>query len=317
MPKTSNKLIVILGPTASGKTELALRLAKEFNGEIVSADSRQIYREMDIGTAKLPRTKSEKRKAKNNNKKFKTLYYGEVEGIPHYLIDIVDPDKTLTVAQYKKIAIRCIKDIQKRDKTPFLVGGTGLYIQAVVDNLKIPEVPPNKALRAKLEKKSLQELLNVLKSLDPEALETVEKKNKRRIIRAIEVNLAGIKFSQKTKGKPLFDVLQIGISLEKEKLYKKIDQRVDQMIEQGLPHEVENLAEKYSWDLPSMSGIGYQEFKDYFKGKITLDKVIQQIKTHTHQYARRQMSWFKRDKRIHWIKNYSEAKKLIKSFLTT
>jgi tRNA dimethylallyltransferase len=303
-----NKLIVILGPTASGKSSLAIKLAKKFNGEIISADSRQIYRGMDIGTAKI--------KCQMSNVKCQVSGV-RCQHIPHHLIDIINPDQEFTVAEYKKRAIRIIKDIQRRGKIPFLVGGTGLYIKAIVDNLKIPKVAPNKALRNKLNKKSSQELIKELKKLDPEAAASLDPANKRRLIRALEVCLATKKpFSkQQIKGKPLFDVLQIGLSLPREKLYKKINQRVDQMIKAGLIDEVKSLGKKYSWDLPSMSGIGYRQIGLYLQGKIDLSTAIELIKRDSRRYARRQMTWFKQDKRIHWLKKKQEIEKLIKEFI--
>jgi tRNA dimethylallyltransferase len=292
-------LIVILGPTASGKSNLAIKLAKKFNGEIVSADSRQIYQEMDIGTAKITKE--------------------EMAGIPHYLIDIIKPNQEFTLAQFKKKAVKIIKDIQKRGKLPFLVGGTGLYIQAVVDNLQIPEVKPNKELRANLEKQTNQELYDQLKKLDPKALEVIDINNKRRMIRALEVCLTTKKpFSQqKQKGAPLFNILQIGLKPDKETLKKRIYQRTEKMLKAGLIEEVKKLVKKYSPNLPSMSGIGYQEIIQYLQGKITLEQAKELIKVHTRQYAHRQIIWFKRDQRIYWIKNYSEAKKLVKKLAPT
>lgn len=297
------KLIVILGPTASGKSEWAIKLAKKFNGEIISADSRQIYRGMDIGTAK-PFDRG---------------------GVPHHLIDNVNPEEEFTVAQYKKMAIEKIKEIQSQGKIPFLVGGTGLYIQAVVDNLEIPKVVPSQALRRKLEEKSTEELFEDLKRLDPKTAQIIDRKNKRRLIRALEVKiLSGISFvSAKKIGEPLFDTLQIGIKISREKLYKNIDKRVEEQIEQGLESEVSNIYEELSkkmpeekiWQLPSMSGICYQEFKEYLEGKIDLPEVIKLIQLHCRQYARRQLTWFKRDKRIHWVKNLEETEKLISEFL--
>jgi tRNA dimethylallyltransferase len=296
MPRFKPKkpsLIVILGPTASGKSELAIKLAKRFNGQIVSADSRQIYKEMNIGTNKL----TEKQMA----------------GIKHYLIDVVNPNQEFTLAQYKKIAIKTIKDIHKQGKLPFLVGGTGLYIWAVVDNLQIPKAKPNPELRFKIEteiqKKGLKKVYQKLLQLDPEAKYFVEPNNPRRIIRALEVCLStGQPFSrQRKKGRPLFDTLQIGLKLPKETLNKKIDQRVEKMIQTGLVDEVKNLAKEYSWHLPAMSSIGYQEIGQYLRGEITLEQAKELIKQHTRQYARRQMSWFRRDKRIKWIKNYQQA----------
>lgn len=296
-------LIVILGLTASGKSNWAIRLAKKFNGEIISADSRQIYRGMDIGTAKIFETK----------------------GIPHYLIDIVNPEEEFTVAQYKKMALEAIKDIQNRGKIPFLVGGTGLYVKAVVDNLEIPKIAPSQTLRKKLEIKTAEELFEDLKRLDPKTAEIIDSKNKRRLIRALEVKIiSGISFvSAKKIGESLFNTLQIGIKISREKLYKNIDQRIEGQIEQGLESEVKNLFEELCqkmpeekvWQLSSISGICYQEFKKYFEDKIDLAKVVQLIKLHNRQYARRQMTWFKRDKRIHWLEKLEEAEKLIEEFL--
>ena len=283
-----NKLVVILGPTASGKSDLAIKLAEKFNGEIISADSRQVYQEMDIGTAKI---------------EIKKVM------IPHYLIDIIKPNQEFTLAQYKKLAVKIIKDIQKRGKLPFLVGGTGLYIQSVIDNLQIPKVKPDKKLRNKLEKLTNQELCQQLKKLDPLSDATIDHRNKRRLIRALEVCLITKKpFSkQRKKDKPLFDVCQIGIKSNKKTLEKRINQRVGKMFEAGLIEEVKKLAQKYSPDLPSMSGIGYQEIIPYLQGEITLEQAKELIKQHSRQYARRQMSWFRRDKRIIWVNNYQKA----------
>ena len=295
-------LIVILGPTASGKSALAIKLAGRFNGEIISADSRQIYKEMDIGTAK-------------------SLGSDPREGQTLNLIDIVRPDQEFTLAQYKKLAIKTINDIHKRGKLPFLVGGTGLYIWAVVDNLKIPKVKPQPELREKIEKeikqKGLKKVYQKLLKLDPGAKHFIEPDNPRRIIRALEVCLITKKpFSkQRKKGRALFNVLQIGLKPAKNIFDKKIDRRVDKMIHAGLIDEVKNLAKKYSFNLPSMSGIGYQEIGRYLRNEIDLEKAKELIRLHTRQYAKRQISWFKRDKRIHWIKNYQEEEKRIKEFL--
>ncbi len=295
--KKHNKLIVILGPTGSGKTSLAVKLAKQFNGEIISADSRQIYQEMNIGTAKATKK--------------------EMAGVPHYLIDIIKPNQEFTLAQFKKQAVKIIQDVQKRNKLPFLVGGTGLYIQAIVDNLQIPEVKPDKKLRAQLEKKTNQDLYNQLKKLDPRALKTIELNNKRRLIRALEVCLTTKKpFSQqKQKGAQLFDILQIGLKPDKEILENKINQRVEQMIKAGLVNEVKRLIKKYGLKPYSMSGIGYQEITSYLQDKTTLEQAKELIKIHTRQYARRQLTWFRKDQRINWVDNYKEAEKLITRFL--
>jgi tRNA dimethylallyltransferase len=346
----TNKLIVILGPTASGKSELALKLAlrlrsgqarKKFGikgAEIVSADSRQIYREMNIGTAKIPRDKKSIRfsglaeKARNN--KLRPVL---IKKIPHYLIDIINPNNNFSVAEYKKLAIRIIRDIQTRGKIPILAGGTGLYISAIVDNIEIPKVKPNPALRKKLEKIPLNALLKRLKKLDPYTFKIIDKNNKRRIIRALEVTIStGKPFSaQREKGAPLFDILEIGIDIPRKKLYKKIDQRVEKMInpehgervngersrtiKDNLIKETKRLLKKYSWNLPAMSGIGYKEIEMYLRGEITLERAKELIKFATHAYARRQITWFKKDKRIKWIKTnkngFDRVIKYCKSFL--
>ena len=290
-------LIVVLGPTASGKTKIAIKLAKDFNGEIISADSRQIYREMNVGTDKISPL--------------------ETQGIPHYLIDIVNPDEEFTLAQYKELAIKTIREIQERKKLPFLVGGTGLYIQAITDNLEIPTVPPDAKLRSNLERIDQKKLVEMLKKLDPVGAKKIDLNNPRRIIRALEVCLkTGQPFSSQTrKGKRLFKIIEIGLNPPREKLYQKIDQRVDWMIENGLINEVKSLLKKYPPNLPAFSGIGYQEIIQYLQGKITLEESIQQIKFHTHQYARRQITWFKKDQKIKWVKNLIEAREIIKDFL--
>lgn len=321
---SSNPLIVILGPTASGKSELALKLAKKFNGEIVSADSRQIYQEMNIATAKpyakyqISNTKNQKYKPKNQ--KSRILYPKSgilISGIAHHLLDIIKPDKNFSVAGYKKLAIKIIRDIHSRSKIPILVGGTGLYISSVVDNIEIPRVMPNLKLRGKLEKTSSALLLKQLKKLDPQTFKTIDKKNIRRIIRALEVTIStGKPFStQKIKGAPLFDVLEIDIDIPREKLYKKIDQRVEKMFKAGLIKETKRLAKKYSWRLPSMSGIGYKETGMYLRGEISLERAKELIKFATHSYARRQMTWFRRNKNINWVKTPNQTQKLIKKFL--
>ena len=302
----SRALIVILGPTASGKSDLAVKLAKKFNGEIVSADSRQVYKGMDIGTAK-PKGNW---KLEIGNWKF------IVKGIPHYLLDVINPDQEFNAAIYKKLAIKKIKDIQKRNKIPFLVGGTGLYIQAVVDNIEFPKALPQKRLRKKLEKKSAKELFKIYQKLDPKGAKFIEKENKRRLIRAIEVCKATGKsfWQQRKKGKPLFEVLQIGLKLPKEELKNRITKRVEKMIKMGLEKEAKNLVKKYGW-ISSLQTIGYQEWKNLWEGKIDKKEVEKSIIQHTIQFARRQMTWFKRDQRIHWIKNYHQTEKLVKKFL--
>jgi tRNA dimethylallyltransferase len=344
---TLKPLIVILGPTSSGKTEMGLKLAKKFNGEIVNADSRQIYKEMVIGTGSPIDCHSESdcwlhspeglwsRNAKYNKniiqlQKGFTLTHpqplsrGElpqwsqqINNIPHHLFHIKNPNQKFSLSQYKKLAIKTIKNIQKRGKIPILVGGTGLYISAIVDNLKIPKAVPNKKIRKRLEKHTEKYLFKKLEKVDLKSAKIIGENNKRKLIRALEVyEITGKPFSmQQIKGKPLFNVLQIGIKVDREKLYKKIDFRVDEMIKNGLINETKKLSKKYSFNLPAMSGIGYYEIGSYLKNEISLNDAIQKMKYRTHQYARRQMTWFKRDERIRWVESYKEGGKLVSEFL--
>ena len=294
--KNLPKLIVILGPTASGKTELAVELASKLNGEIVSADSRQIYKKMNIGTGK-PTKK-------------------EMKGIPHHLLDIVSPNQEFNVAVYREKAAKKIKEIQKKGKLPFLVGGTGLYIKSITENIDFPKVPPNEKLRKILEKKTKEQLINTYKKLDPQGVKFIEKENKRRLIRAIEVCKATSKpfWKQRKRKEPIFDVLKIGLKPEKKELEKRINKRVERMLKQGLEKETKNLSEKYGW-IPLMETIGYQEWKDYFGGEIRKEEVKKLIKLHTIQFAKRQLTWFKKEKGIHWLKDKKEAERLIRKFI--
>jgi len=303
-----HKLVVLLGPTASGKTDWGLRLAKKFNGEIISADSRQIYTKMSIGTAKP----DGEWKREGAHKVFYT------DGIPHHLVDFVDPGKQFTLADFRDLAVKYIKRAIRRKHVPILLGGTGLYIQAVTDNLDIPRVPPNKKLRLGLEEKNLHSLVSLLKKLDPKALSLVDLRNKRRIIRALEVTImSGEHFSsQRQKGESLFDTLKIGIKMPREELYRRIDMRTDEMIEKGLVSEVQALSrQKYGWQLPSMSGIGYRQFKPYIEGKTALAEAIAALKRDTRRYAKKQMTWFRRDAKIRWCTEYEEAERLVDEFL--
>lgn len=308
-----SKIIVIVGPTASGKTELGIKLAKKFDGEIINADSRQIYRGMDIGTGK-PRIRNKELGIRNKGV--------VVDGIKHHLMDIVDPDEEFTVALWKERAIKIIKDILKRKKLPIVVGGTGLYVRALIENLDIPKVPPDFALRAKLElgirNNGLKSLYAELLKLDPDAEGVVDPHNPRRVIRALEVCfITGKPFTAlKSKGKPLYNVLELGIASTKEELYKRIDKRVEEMFRSGLIEETKNLLKKYSETSPSMSGIGYKEVGEYLNGKIDLKTAIERTKFRTHAYAKRQLTWFKRDKHINWLKEYKTALKLVKEFLS-
>jgi tRNA dimethylallyltransferase len=293
---SSAKLIVILGPTASGKSDLAVKIAKKFNAEIISADSRQIYKGMDIGTGKITKK--------------------EMRGIPHYLLDVASPKKRFSVIEYRKLAIKAINKIFRKRKIPILCGGTGFYIQAVVDGIIIPEVRPDWKLRKKLEKKSVEELYQILKKLDPQRAETIDNKNKRRLIRALEIIIKTKKAVPQLKKNPLpYPILIIGIKKSKQELKKIIKKRVEKMFKIGLEKEVKNLVKKHGW-IPPFQTIGYQEWKDFFERKINKEEVKQLITQRTAQFAKRQITWFKKyAPKTCWIKNYQESEKLITEFL--
>lgn len=308
------KIIAIVGPTASGKTKLSIELAKKFNGEIVSADSRQIYRGMDIGTAKPSYDIV--------SRKYYDLRCRNISHrISHYLISIKNPNERYTVAEYKKDALKAIHKILQRSKLPILVGGTGLYVDTIAENLEIPEVKPNKALRAKLDTRikqyGLRKIYEELIKLDPEATQFIDPNNPRRVIRALEVALITKKpFSkQRRKGELLFDVLKIGIDIPQEKLKQRIDKRVQKMIKDGLIEEVKRLVKKYGVSQPAFDAIGYREIIDYLGKKTSLKEAVEKIKVNTSRYAKRQMTWFKRDKNIRWVKSQKEAEKIIMNFL--
>jgi len=290
------KLIVILGPTASGKTDLAIKLARKFNGEIISADSRQVYRGMDIGTAKIKKK--------------------EMKGVPHYLLDVASPKRRFTVAQYRKLALEAINKILRKGKNPFLVGGTGFYIQAVVDGIIIPEVPPDWKLRKKLEKKSVKELYQILKKLDPQRAKTIENENPRRLIRAIEIvkKIGRVPILRK---KPLpYPVLMIGVKKTKKELEKKIRKRFFEWLKRGLIKEVKNLRKMgLSFKRIEDFGIHYRVVAKYLQKRLNYKEMIENSIKEIKNYAKRQMTWFKKDERIHWIKNYKEAEKLVKNYL--
>ncbi len=333
------KLIVILGPTASGKSELAIKLAKKlapyqtedsgagFNGEIISADSRQVYKGMDIGTGKVtPDTNPalyvasnyfsmpRERDSTGQAKKKDIFTY---KGIPHYCIDVASPKRRFTVVQYRKLALKAINKIHKKGKIPILCGGTGFYIQAVVDGIVIPEVPPDWKLRKKLEKKLVEELYKILKKLDPKRAKTIEKKNKRRLIRALEIVIKTKKPVPGLKKNPLpYPVLMLGIKKEKKELKKLIKKRFLKWLKIGLIAEVKKLRKSgLSWKKIEDFGIHYRVIAQYLQKKLNYQEMIENSIIELQNYAKRQMTWFKRDRRINWIKNYKEAEKLVKRFL--
>lgn len=294
-------LIVILGPTASGKTSLAIDLARKFRGEIICADSRSVYKKLDLGTAK-PSEEEQKL-------------------VPHHLLDIVKPEEHFSVAEFKKLAEEKIADIWSRGKIPFLVGGSGLYIDSVIYGYDIPEVAPDQKLRDKLEKLSTEELFKNILEKDPEFSKKVDKNNKRRLIRALEVmEKTGQKFSKlRKKNPPKYNLLILGIDLPREELYQKIDARVDSRVKAGMIEEVRDLIEKDKIDMTWLDDLGleYRYLTRYILGRMTKEDAIQELKFAIHNFVRRQMTWFRKNKKIQWIKSKEQAEKQIKSFLAS
>jgi tRNA dimethylallyltransferase len=277
-------LVVILGPTAVGKTALSLHLAESLDGEIVSADSRQVYRGLDIGTDKAtPQARAR---------------------VAHHLIDVVDPGETLTLAQYQRLAYAAIDHITARERLPILVGGSGQYVRAVVEGWGVPEVAPHYQLRQALEALSSDELARWLAALDPTAAGRIDRRNRRRVIRALEVTLVtGRPISVlQVKSPPPYRILQVGLTLPRPVLYRRIDARVERMMEVGLLDEARRLAERYSWNVPAMSGLGYAQIGAFLRGEMTRDEAVAAIKRETRRFVRQQTNWFKPDDpTIHWF----------------
>ena len=297
-------MLALVGPTATGKTALALALAERLRGgqdgihvsdgreidgcAVVSADSRQIYRLMDIATAKpTPEERAQ---------------------LPHHLIDVVWPDESYTLAQYQADAMAALAGIQERGQQPLLVGGTGLYVRAVVDGLLIPQVAPSPELRAELEAEAQSQgptvLHQRLATLDPAAAARIEPANVRRVVRALEVCIiSGRPFSEQQGTRPTaYRTLLLGLNMERQALYARADARIDAMLAAGLVAETEELvARGYGWELPSMSSLGYREIGAYLRGETSLAEAVERFKLNTHGYIRRQLTWFRSDERIIWL----------------
>lgn len=302
MPK--QKVIVICGPTASGKTALSIELAKKMNGEIVSCDSMQIYKEMNIGTAKP--TEKEKK------------------GIKHYMIDIVSPNERFSVADYKKEAKIAIREILNKSKVPIVVGGTGLYLDSLIYEIEYPNIEFDEQYRKQLDiianKEGLEKLYKVAKEIDPIAVEKISQNDKKRIIRILEIYKATGK--NKTdqeiasrKKEIEFDYKVYALSWEREKLYKRINKRVDIMLEEGLVKEVEKIYKKYNEFPTAMQGLGYKEVVQYLKGENTYEQMVEKIKMETRRYAKRQLTWFRKNKQTIWIDGENEIQNNIKIIL--
>lgn len=305
------KLAVIVGPTASGKTDLAIALAKRFNGEVVSADARQVYQELDIATAK-PAGQWMKQGGR-------PVYLAE--GVPHHLIDIIAPDRPFTLADYQRQAFAAIDDIIGRGKFPFLVGGTGQYVSAVIDNWQIPRVAPQSELRRKLAGQTLPALQQQLRAIDPVSAEIIDLKNRRRVIRALEVALtSGASFvAQRKKQPPRYAALLLGINWPRQELRQRIRKRIQQQLEAGLLAETKKFLARYPASLPALSSLGYPEVASYLRGECTLPEAVRRLELATCQYAKRQITWFKRNPRICWMAGVDsvQAGSLIEDFYSS
>jgi tRNA dimethylallyltransferase len=278
---TTPTILVILGPTSSGKSDLAVTLAKKLNGEVVSADSRQIYKGLDIGTGKITKK--------------------EMKGVPHHLLDIASPLKNFSVNTFQKMTYEVIDDILKRGKLPILCGGTGFYIQAIVDGLVLPEVGINKNLREKLDPLPTDKIYQILHKFDPKRALTIDKNNRPRLIRALEI-ISALGVVPKIKTKPRYNSIQIGIKVDESILKERIHTRLEKRLKKGMLKEAEDLHKQgLSWKRMESLGLEYRYMSYYLRKKISKEEMIRQIELVSLQYAKRQMTWFKRDQRIHWL----------------
>jgi tRNA dimethylallyltransferase len=299
-------LIVIVGPTGVGKSSLAVRLCEESAGEVISADSRQIYKGMDIGTAKP--TAEERRR------------------VPHHLVDLIEPDESFTLVQYQEKAYEAIDEVLSRGRVPFLVGGTGLYVKAVVEGFSVPRAKPNMARRRALlqeaRERGAEALYARLREVDPVAAARIDLQNVRRVVRALEVYEAtGQPISRlQRKEPPPYQIFKMGLTMERRALYRRIDERVDRMMEVGLLEELKRLVEKgYSYDLSAMSGLGYKQLGLYLRDEIDLAEAVRMMKSETHRFVRQQYKWFRLDdETINWIEvdedPYPEARAMVGRF---
>ena len=297
-------VIVICGPTASGKTALSIELAKEINGEIISADSMQIYKDMNIGSAKVTQE--------------------EMQGIKHYLIDCVSPDKRYSVANYKQDAKRAIEEIWKKKKTPIVVGGTGLYIDSLIYEIEYTDIKIDEGYRKQLEKIKEKQGIEVLYKkaleIDPEAMKKISSNDYKRIARVLEIyHATGKTKTQQEKESRLNDIPYnykvFAIDYNREKLYERINKRVENMIEKGLIDEVKTLLEKYKEFPTSMQGLGYKEVKQYLDGELTKEEMIEKIKQESRRYAKRQFTWFRKNKQTIWLDGQNDISKNINIIL--
>lgn len=276
------KVIVILGPTATGKSDMAVKVAKKFNGEIISADSRQVFRGMDLGSGKITKK--------------------EMMGVRHHLLDILSPNTIFSMAKYKSLAEKAIEDILDRNKTPIICGGTGYYIQSVVENFIIPDVKQDPKLRKELDKLSTQKLFVMLKKLDKNRAETIDKNNRVRLVRAIEIAKTLKSVPPLTRGENKYNFIQIGLRLDKTALKEKIHVRLIKRIKKGMIKEIENLhKDGVSWKRLESFGLEYRNVAEFLQGKVSRDEMINNLENKIVQFAKRQVTWFKRHKNIKWF----------------
>lgn len=290
------KLIAIVGPTSSGKSAMGVTLAKKFNGEIISGDSRQVYAYANIGTGKIPKK--------------------DMGGVPHHCLDFVHPKIQCSLPMWRKEALLAIKDIHARGNIPFLVGGTAFYIYAITNGLDFPEVPPNLKLRKELGAKDLSELLIMLEGLDPERLHTIQEKNKRRIIRAIEIVKETGSVVPQLKGKPEFDSLIIGIERSPDEIKQAIELGQEKRFQDGILNEIVALHKKgLTWKRISELGLDYRFLVDVVRGKTSLEEAVKKLQSSLWKFTKQQMNWWKRDNDVIWVRNTTEAEKIVKKFL--
>ncbi len=308
-----NKLVVVVGPTASGKSALGVRLAKKLNGEIISADSRQVYKGLDLASGKVPR---DKKPPKSYKLKAKSYFY---KGIPHHCLDLVSPKTVFSAENYAKCARKAIKDILERARTPIIVGGTGFYIDIALGLMNAAGVPPDWKLRVRLEKKSAATLFTMLKKLDAARAKTIEPQNKRRLIRAIEIAKYSVKKnkSKKTKNEiyRYIDILWVGIKVKPEELRKNINARLKKRLDAGMVGEIKKLHKsKVSWKRLDDLGLEPRWISKYLRGQIPKDEMVLKLQSSIWRYSRRQMTWFRRNRKIHWISNQKESENYLRSF---
>ena len=290
------KILVILGPTASGKSDLAVKLAQKFNGEVISADSRQVYKGMDLGSGKITKK--------------------EMKGIKHYLLDVASPKRQFSVSQFQKKAKEAIEKILKKGKLPIICGGSWFWIKVLIEDWQLPEVKPDFKLRKKLQKKSEKELFSLLKKIAPQRAKEIDKENKVRLIRSLEIALNLLEFP-KIKKRKSFEVLKIGIDLPFEKLKKKILIRLKKRFKKGMVKEVKRLKESgLSWKKIESFGLEYRWIALYLQKKIDLKEMEEKLFKDILRFARKQINLFKKDKEVVWVKNGQEAEKVVKKWLS-